>query len=186
MPGVMIRTFLVDGTPDGLRTYEISNSTVHATVFPRPSLDRFLKRDPAQRPGVYVLLGQDPEVDSVRIYVGEGDPAGPRLQSHGSKKDFWTQAIVFTSKDDYLTKTQIQFLEARLVTEARAAGRVAMENGNSPGEPRIWEASAVVTTQVARRCYQLLGGGAHQGGPNWPAPHPPGILDRRGKPWNRA
>lgn len=141
MPGVMIRTFLADGVVDGLRTLEISNSTVLGTVFPRPALDSCLKRAAAQRPGVYVLVGPDTEgAGETRVYVGEGDPAGPRLRAHGVQKDFWTHALVFTSKDDYLTKTQIQFLESRLIAEIRSAGRAVLDNGNTPTEPRISEA----------------------------------------------
>jgi hypothetical protein len=31
------------------------------------------------------------------IYVGEGDPIRPRLESHYAQKDFWTRAIGFTT-----------------------------------------------------------------------------------------
>ena len=31
------------------------------------------------------------------LYVGEGDPIRPRLESHYAQKDFWTRAIGFTT-----------------------------------------------------------------------------------------
>lgn len=122
MPRAVIRMFLVDGKPDGMRTIELSNSTVLGTIFPRPSIDAYLKRPPSQRPGAYILIGRDPDApDNEIVYIGEGDPVGHRLKAHGVQKDFWTEAAVFTSKDDYLTKTQIQFLEVALIEATKSA-----------------------------------------------------------------
>jgi excinuclease UvrABC nuclease subunit len=92
------------------------------------------------KPGVYILHGVDVEnPDQLVIYIGEGDPVLPRLKSHANKKDFWTEAIVFTSKDDYLTKTQIQYLESELITQAKEAYRALLDNTNTPTKPNISE-----------------------------------------------
>jgi len=40
--GKLIRLFLADGQPNGLRTIEISNMTIHGTIFPRPQLNKFM------------------------------------------------------------------------------------------------------------------------------------------------
>ena len=45
----------------------------------------------------------------------------PRLDQHAKQKDFWTHAAVFTSKDQNLNKAHVQYLEARLVQQARDA-----------------------------------------------------------------
>jgi hypothetical protein len=140
MNGKLIRYYLAEGKPSGLRTVEISNMTIYGTIFPRTKLNHFEIRDSASKPGVYILLGTDVDnPDQQVIYIGEGDPVLPRLKSHSSKKDFWTEAIVFTSKDDYLTKTQIQYLESELITQAKDAFRVMLDNGNSPAKPNISE-----------------------------------------------
>lgn len=138
--GRLIRTFLVNDRTDGLKTLEISNMTIKATVFPRPFLKDFLERDEAGRPGVYMLYGSriDPG-ESPLLYIGEGDPVSERLKNHGVKKDFWTEAFVFTSKDEYLTKTQIKYLESKLIDLAKEAKRVELENINSSSEPTISE-----------------------------------------------
>ena len=34
---------------------------------------------------------------SLRIFVADGDPIRPRLESHYAQKDFWTRAIGFTT-----------------------------------------------------------------------------------------
>jgi hypothetical protein len=50
----------------------------------------------------------------LRIYVGEAIPFvtfGPTRQA----EDFWTHAVVFTSKDQNLNKAHVKYLEAALV-----------------------------------------------------------------------
>lgn len=164
MSGLVIRTFLVDGEPEGLRTMELSNATVLGTLFSRPALKDFLGRPAADRPGVYLLFGPehdgaDPSVQ--RVYIGEGDPVGPRLRMHGVQKDFWTQAAVFTSKDDYLTKTQVQYLEASLLGLAKLAGKATLDNGNAPSPPNISEADQAEVQTFLGHVQMLLGVGGH-------------------------
>jgi len=140
MSGKLIRMFLVDGKANGMKTIEISNMTIYATMFPRPLIKEYSQRESASKPGVYILIGPDiNNADDTMVYIGEGDPVLPRLKSHFSKKDFWTEAIAFTSKDNYLTKTQIQYLEAELVSIAKSANRVALDNTQSPSKPNISE-----------------------------------------------
>lgn len=139
MAGKLIRLFLTDGDADGIKTIEISNMTIKGTLFPRPMFSEFRKRSEANRPGVYMIHGDDFESGDTTLYIGEGDPVSPRLNSHYGNKDFWTNAIVFTSKDDYLTKTQIQYLESKLIALAKKAGKVVLDNSNQPAEPNISE-----------------------------------------------
>lgn len=74
------------------------------------------------------------------IYIGEADPVGQRLTEHARVKDFWTQGVVFTSKDDALNKAYIKHLESRLITLAQSAKRCVLDNGNSPELPSLSEA----------------------------------------------
>lgn len=94
-------------------------------------------------PCVYVLTGP-PEGDGVlpRIYVGEGDQARSRLDSHLIEKDFWTEAIVLTASDGSLNKAITRYMEARLVELAQAARRAELDNGNAPQLPPLSEADA--------------------------------------------
>ena len=140
MTGKLIRLFLADGKPDGLRTVEISNLTLYGTIFPRTQLAQFAGRPEAQKPAIYLLLGADEqEPDQTVLYIGEGDPVMPRLKDHVKNKDFWTEAMVFSSKDGYLTKTQIQYLEAELYALAKDAFRVKLDNCQIPTKPNISE-----------------------------------------------
>ena len=143
MSGKLIRLFLVDGNPNGLRTLEISNKTIFATIFPRTKLKDFLNRAEAKKPGTYILLGNSIENTSETMaYIGEGEPVDSRLKAHAAgknQKDFWNEAIVFTSKDDYITKTQIQYLESEIYRLTVEADKVNLNNTQIPSKPNLSE-----------------------------------------------
>lgn len=134
-----LRIFVADGDPDGLRVVERSNWCGKALVFPRAVWPTVRRRPECELPGVYMLIGPATEGEGESLYIGEGDPVRPRLENHAANKDFWTRAVFFTAKD-FLNKTCIQYLESRLVSLAREAKRVKLENGNAPAEPSIGEA----------------------------------------------
>lgn len=77
--------------------------------------------------------------DEGLLYIGEGDPVLPRLQSHSVNKDFWTYAVVFTSKDENLTKTQIQYIESRLIKLSIDSRRIKLDNSREEDIPSISE-----------------------------------------------
>lgn len=136
-----LRIFVADGDPDGLRIVEKSNWIGKALVFPRALLPQVKARPELAQTGVYLLLGPRPDGEGEMLYVGEGDPIRPRLESHYAQKDFWTRAIGFTTATaGQLNKAHVQFLEARLIALARAAKRVPLDNANQPAEPSLSEA----------------------------------------------
>jgi len=136
-----LRIFVADGDPDGLRIVEKSNWIGKALVFPRALLPQVKARSELAQTGVYLLLGPRPDGEGDMLYVGEGDPIGPRLQSHYAQKDFWTRAIGFTTTTaGQLNKAHVQFLESRLIALARAAKRLPLDNANQPAEPTLSEA----------------------------------------------
>lgn len=49
--------------------------------------------------GVYFLFGRNDETDEEQVYIGEAENIFNRLKQHLSEKDFWTECIVFISKD---------------------------------------------------------------------------------------
>lgn len=143
MSGKQIKLFLVDGTPGGLTTAEITNWTGHVLSGSRSDLADFLKRDEVQRTGAYILLGDDEAaVGNTRCYIGEADIVAERLRYHQREKDFWDRVVVITSKDANLTKAHGRYLESRLIDLATRAGRVTLENGTAPMLPALPEADA--------------------------------------------
>jgi len=139
-PPFSLRIFVADGDPDGLRLVDRSNWIGKAVVFPRALYAQVRNRDEFQQTGVYLLLGPRTEGDGDMLYLGEGDPVRPRLDDHYAKKDFWTRAVFFVAGPGQLNKAHVQYLEAQLVSRARAAKRMPLDNGNTPTEPTLSEA----------------------------------------------
>jgi hypothetical protein len=135
-----LRIFVADGDPDGLRVVERSNWIGKALMFPRALLPTVKTRVEMDQTGVYLLLGPRDDGEGDKLYMGEGDPIRPRLESHYAQKDFWTRAVCFVAAPGQLNKAHVQFLEANLVRLAKAAKRMPLENGNSPAEPTLSEA----------------------------------------------
>ncbi|MET7770279.1 GIY-YIG nuclease family protein [Nocardia sp. NPDC005366] len=136
--GRTVRLYLADGTSGGLLTAEIMNWTGHVVAAPRSDLAALLRRPEADRTGVYILLGDNPDSASgVEAYIGEGDSVGKRIAQHSRPqseggRDFWVRAIVLTSKDANLTKAHARYLEARLIAIATEAGRAVILNKTAP------------------------------------------------------
>ena len=129
--GTSIRIFLADGGADGVWVVEKSNWTGKALMAPRTRYRDLRARTDLGGPGVYLLVGPtESGLPASRVYVGETDDLPGRLDSHNRNKDFWSRAIVFTSKDANLNKAHIRHLEARLIGLAKAANRAELDNGN--------------------------------------------------------
>jgi len=135
-----LRIFVADGDPDGLRLVERSNWIGKAVVFPRALYTIVRNRPEFEQTGVYLLLGPRTGGDGDALYIGEGDPVRPRLENHYASKDFWNRAVFFVAGQGQLNKAHVQYLEAQLVSRAKAAKRMPLENGNVPAEPTLSEA----------------------------------------------
>jgi len=133
---------MIDGTEYGPRLSEIGNWVGKAIYSPRSSLNKILLRPECNSPGIYCLKG-DPtdEAFAEKIYIGEAENIKSKLKQHlgDPNKDF-KEIIFFISKDELLTKTQIKYLESRLIQLAIDAKTAEIENGNSPNLPTLHEA----------------------------------------------
>lgn len=135
-----LRIFVADGDPDGLRLVERSNWVGKAVMFPRALLPKVKQRDELSQTGVYLLLGPRENGEGEALYIGEGDPVRPRLESHYAQKDFWNRAVCFVAAPGQLNKAHVQFLESQLIQLAKAAKRLPLDNANQPTEPSLSEA----------------------------------------------
>jgi len=140
--GKKLTVYMIDGTAYGPRLSEIGNWVGKAIYSPRASINRILNRSEFDNPGIYCLKG-DPtdEAFDEKIYIGEAENIKTRIKQHLSdpNKDF-KELIFFVSKDELLTKTQIRYLESRLVQLAIEAKTAQIDNGNSPSLPTLHEA----------------------------------------------
>lgn len=130
--GKTIRIFLASGSVTGVRHAEIVNWTGQALSCPRPQVKSLSSWEEALKPGVYFLFGDDPESGNSAVYIGEAENIYDRLQHHLNNKDFWNEVVLFSSKDENLTKAHVKFLESKLVQLAKQASRQITLNGNDP------------------------------------------------------
>jgi hypothetical protein len=137
--GKTIRLFLVDGTTNGLTTAELSNWTGIGVKVPRIKIKEYSNRPEFQKPGVYILIGKGENNEDI-IYIGEAELIGDRLAHHIADKDFWNDVIFFGSKDKYLNKASVKYLENRLHDLALRANRYAIYNQNIPTRSELSEA----------------------------------------------
>jgi hypothetical protein len=120
--GKTIKLFLIDGEPSGRMTCELSNWTGKAYKIPRLKVKDCTDRPDLLNPGVYLLFGKN-ETSKDLVYIGEAETVFKRLTQHLNQKDFWTEAIIFISKDENLNKAHIKYLENRLFDLAKSVNR---------------------------------------------------------------
>ncbi|MCE0495934.1 GIY-YIG nuclease family protein [Vibrio salinus] len=129
--GKSMRIFFADGSPTGLRQVEVGNWSGLALACPRVRFSEISDWPESQRPGVYFLLEKPSGEEGNQVYIGESENVLKRLASHDRDRDFWNEVIIFTSKDENLTKAHIKYLEARLIELTQSADRYTLENGNN-------------------------------------------------------
>lgn len=138
-----ITILVAEGLPDGLRYVEKSGWIGLGIVCPRGRYPHVKARREFSGSGVYILVGRKGDSELPALYIGEGDEVRTRLDRHHtgkSSKDFWQQAIVFTTKGDPLNKAEVQYLEARLVELAMTHKRCKLDNEDTPQRPNLSEA----------------------------------------------
>lgn len=153
--GKSISLFLIDGIPDGVIACELSNWTGKGYKIPRNSLKDVSNRSDLKKPGVYFLIGHN-EDDKETVYIGESEDVFKRLYQH-QEKDFWTEALVFISKDENVNKAHIKYLEFSLHDEAVEANRYKIFNSNVPTKPAISEAEIAVMSEFSTNLKLLVG-----------------------------
>lgn len=120
----------MDGVVNGRWMCELSNLTGKAYRIPRTYFKKCLDRDELRAPSIYFLFGEDTEQGKMVVYIGETEDALKRIGDHiqNSKKDYWTEVIVFISKDDNLNKAHIKYLESSFYEIASRVDRYIVMN----------------------------------------------------------
>lgn len=145
--GKSINLFLMDGDASGRMKCTLANWTGVAYKIPRTELDKCKERDDLKQSGVYFLFGTSDETGKGVVYIGQagarknGEGILNRLLEHkrNPEKDYWTEAIVFTTSNNSFGPTEISYLENRFCNLAIAANRYDVKNGNDPTPGNITE-----------------------------------------------
>ena len=128
-------------------------------VIPRSNLAYLNEQEKLHKPAFYILIGED-ETTKPQAYIGETENFKERVKDHDSKKAFWQKALVFVSKDEDMTKADVQYLEYRAIAEAKRSNSFVLnENKQVPKAPNLPEhqrdAMNFLTT-LSSLCYSLV------------------------------
>ena len=122
---------------DGISKCTIKNWIGVIYIVPRTLIDVGKQIDNLNKSGVYLLLGTTEETEEA-VYIGQADIRKNEkgvlyriLEPHKSI-DYWTESIIFTSVDNSLGATELNYLEYRLHEIALDADRCKVTNGGSP------------------------------------------------------
>jgi len=123
-----VRIFLQDGSADGVKIIAKSKWSGRGMVIPRAALPAEQDREELAAPGVYLLVGPAAAGEPPTLLIGTADPVGKQLVREAAQQEFWSAAIIFTSKQDQLSHPQIHYIAARLLQLAEQAGRARLAN----------------------------------------------------------
>lgn len=98
------------------------------------------------------------------VYVGQagvrknGEGLLYRLQEHkcNPDKDYWTEAVVFTTSNNSFGPTEISYLENRFTNMAVAAKRYLVKNSNDPTLGNITEEKESELEEFIDYAYQTV------------------------------
>lgn len=160
-----ITMLLLDGEPSGRIKCTLGNWTGVAYKIPRIMLDRCKDREHLKQSGVYFLLGRSDDTGKGIAYIGQagvrknGEGILYRLleHKHNPEKDFWNEAIVFTTLDDSLGPTEISYLESSFCKMAVKADRYSIKNGNDPTLGNISEEKECVMQEFIEKAKDIIG-----------------------------
>ena len=145
--GKSINLYLMDGIATGRIKCTLANWTGISYKIPRTELDKCKDRDDLSQSGVYFLFGTSDQTDENMVYIGQagvrknGEGILCRLTEHkrNPDKDYWTEAVVFTTSNNSFGPTEISYLENRFCALATEANRYLVKNGNNPTLGNITE-----------------------------------------------
>ena len=131
----LIQTYLPDGTLEGLRVIELSESLVKAFVIPRIKLNTAKDREELRRPAIYLLINSGDN----QVYIGESENFFHRVKTHDQDKDFWDIAVAIVSGTNSLEKSDVKYLESLAVEKAKATAAMDVLNKTVPVRNNVHE-----------------------------------------------
>jgi hypothetical protein len=100
---------------DSVRVYTEDPSVL--VISDREDLSILKEIPEASRAGIYILMGED------NRYVGQASSSvWARINSHNKNKDWWNRVLFFSRVDGHLDKSQLDYLESKLIRQFAASG----------------------------------------------------------------
>ncbi|MFY9198490.1 MAG: GIY-YIG nuclease family protein [Acutalibacteraceae bacterium] len=82
------------------------------------------------------MLGKDDEFKNT-IYIGEAEEVKRRLKQHIDDENYWSECVVVLTKDNYLNKAHVKYLENKFYNIAKEVDRYKVVNATVPTCPDI-------------------------------------------------
>lgn len=163
--GKTIQVFLMDGEANGRIKATISNWNGLAYKIPREKLSACKEREDLSQSSVYFLFGSSDDGLRDLVYIGQagvrktGGGILIRLMEHDKnpEKDYWTEAVVFTTSDNTFGPSELSFLENRFCNMALAAERYDVKNAIEPTPGNLREEKVSELEEYADYAELILG-----------------------------
>lgn len=154
--GRVVKIFITGDDPRSLRHVELDNWSGLAVTGQPEFFKRALETEELRRSCVYLLIQTGGEDDLPKVYAGESDDFTKRYPGEKFPIDF-DLFIIFTSKDDNLTRAHVKWLELQLWQKlTENVGKVAVANANRPSGSNLPKADrATMSTYLANMIYVL-------------------------------
>ncbi|MCA9337582.1 GIY-YIG nuclease family protein [Candidatus Saccharibacteria bacterium] len=131
----LIQTYLPDGSLEGIKVIELSESPIKAFVVPRIKLNDIKKRTEINQPSLYLLVNSTDN----QLYIGESENFYHRVKNHDQSKEFWDLAIAIVSNTNSLEKSDVKYLESLAVEKAQATAAMKVLNRTVPARNNVHE-----------------------------------------------
>lgn len=146
-----INLLLYDGNLGGVISIEDSSwNSGELYSAPRASVQDLLNTDACNKYGVYLLLSNS------MVYVGQSSDLARRLTQHSIGKDWWESAVILTTKDDNLTRSDIDYLEYVLIERAFAIDKLDCDNKKKGNAPKVDKFRKVILDQYLGEAFFLM------------------------------
>lgn len=131
----LLQTYLLNGSNEGVRIIELSESSIKAFVIPRLKLNDVKQREEINWPSLYFLINSGEN----QLYIGESENFYNRVRNHDQSKDFWDLAIAIVSNNNSLEKSDIKYLESMTAEKAKATAAMEVLNKTVPARNNVHE-----------------------------------------------
>lgn len=146
---------IFDGNPNGRIMCELSNWNGRVYKVSRNEISEFAQRIDSEHTGIYFLFGKD-ENNMDTIYIGEAEKICTRLKQHIQDADYWSECIAVISKDNFLNKAHVKYLENKFFLMAQSAGRFTVLNNTIPTCSSISEYDEVMLEEFISNAKLLV------------------------------
>lgn len=146
-----INLLLNDGTLKGVISMEDSSwNKGELYSAPRDSVEDLISIDVCARYGVYLLLSED------MVYIGQASDLAKRIKQHIIGKSWWERVVILTTSDDSLTRADLDYIEAFLISKASSVGRLDCDNKNMGNKQKLSKFREVEMEQYLEEALFLL------------------------------